>query len=267
MLETLLPYFAIDKVFAVDKFREMLVRNIAVIGYFGTWEILGCDYKEAPDFYFDKLVVASESSDDHLKESAASMICALAIYESDSAAKDWIMRTGHDKNQQNAMCRQAVSSLSNKDFHSCSIEVLRHLINHATSCLDEFTQIFRGKEKINLREDKDFIFSLMSSLQGENDRLIYWFLKYANSSKWDLPEYVPMLNILSVPMGKFLMNGSNQYIVEEFVKYIHRMISCSVDNENINICLGALDMVYKCSLMNNSTLSKLIEKYNGSWIT
>ncbi|MCR4963839.1 MAG: hypothetical protein K6B40_08215 [Firmicutes bacterium] len=258
-LHCLLPFFQSDSDFVVAKLRQLLNTDLRIIGAHDFWNLLSQDYQNNKQAYRDILLEACRSNFEDLSEVAAGMLCALAIFTNDDQAYEAITSFDFSFEQQNKICKQAVSSFDIANFHTRSKEILLTFSNKTTKYLSSFNQLFYEK-RISIQRDSDFLICLMKSRQ--NQRLLYSFVNYLNKSDEDICQFAEALKTLADSLADSPFCGYERLDVQNFVQCVVRLSDRSKDNPAIQkICLEIWDNLFKNNWQYVKPISDMIDYF------
>ena len=264
-LNALLPCYSIEKEFSITIFKKIIKRNPMIFCSPVLWELLACDFSNSPRFYLRKLFEACKKNDSRLKQAASSIICAIAVYNSNKKAFKWIIKTKRDEIQQKAICKQAIYSLRYENSFRPSKEILMHIAKTSRYALSEFEDLFSIDKMIKSDTGiNDLIVMLMSSPLGKTDGMIFAFLKFLNKSSDDISIYISVINEIASSIHRTADSYQQQHITENLIKCISKMTAyCIKNNKDLNSCLNAWDEIYRYSILRGDYFFRLYEKYNN----
>lgn len=257
-MNCILPYYNIEKVFAVKIFTSLTDADLRIICIHGYWAILSREYDNDPSYYRKKLIEACLSKDDDLAETSAELLCAIGIFYNDKEALTFIMSHQFNAKQENRICLQAVSSFNLDEYHEKSKMVLTHLLNHSSNELTGFNHLFID-QRIKIKRDEKFLIHLMKSPQGVP--LSHPFLNYLYKSNENICDFAHILEIISNNLSPKFPHGK-ELIVTDLVKCVIRLFDKGKDDPIIcEICLNIWDKLFMSSPYDIKPLSDMIDDF------
>ena len=254
-----LPYYNIEKDFAVEVFNSLIRTDLRIISAHGFWDILSREYDSNSTYYREVLIEACLSEISDLAEHAAGLLCAVAIYHDDQDALNFIMTHQFSDKQQGKICLQAVSSFDSDEHHEKSKIVLMYLIDHSSEEMYEFNRLFFD-QRIAIERDEEFLIHLMESHQGA--QLIHSFLDYLYESDKDICSFARVINAIGNSISQMPPEGGYRFIVNDLVKCIVCMFDKGKEDPFVReICLDIWDKLFRSNLHDIKPLSDMIDDF------
>ncbi|MBR1533146.1 MAG: hypothetical protein IJ639_02190 [Ruminococcus sp.] len=256
LTECLFPLYQIDPEYALALFRELLSRDIRILGYPGAWNLILEDHENNGPFYAEKLSKATASSINGLNDEAAGMLCAYTVFF-DQTLFPTLCADSYSERQVNEICRQAISSFDKADFHEISRDILLYFIKTYDKEIFELNRLFSDK-RINIYRDKDFLTELMESKQAQ--RISYQFLEYIKEQDQDVTLYLDVLRNLSESALKDRIDWRTGDIINSLTVIVLGILDKNQFNRSIKqICLDIWDNIYQSCYEQVKPLTELLD--------
>lgn len=257
VVTSVMPYYSFDMEFCVSVFKNLVNQDLRTITARGVWDILFQDYNNDPEYYRSKLISACKSGVKDLAESAAGMLCAVAIFFNDKKAKQFIIAETLSELQENKICFQAASSYNTDENHIISEEILLHLIDCSPNRLHGIDRLFFDK-CVDIHRDKAFLIHLMQSKQGP--ALINIFLEYLSDSGEDIRAFAEVLEAVGNGLVAGPTDWSGGLIVENMIQCSVRLLDGAKGDLKIqNIALELWDNLFRSNLSSIKPLSDMLD--------
>lgn len=258
-LDCVIPFYNIDRSFAVEIFNSLLESDLRIVCAHGSWEIMSREYTDYGSRYRAKLIDACLSEIDDLAEGAAGLICAVAIIFNDQDALRFILSHSFSNKQQEKICQQAAYLFNSDEYHDKCKIILLHLIDHTANELLGFRSLFL-KKRIILKRDEEFLIHLMESHQSV--RLLHAFLDYLYESDEDICGFAQILRTASNSLTRMTSLYEGRLAVHDLVKCVIRLFDKGKSKEPIlEICLDILDDLFRSNLTDIKPLSEMIDNF------
>ena len=259
-LQCLLPIYNCDNEFAISGLKLLLNTDLRIIGAFGFWELLYRDYQKSQQYYREKILAACVSDIEDLSKTAVGILSALAIFFDDDFAYDAITTMCFSAEQQNEICRQAISSFSKTQFHMRSENIILRMIGKADTYIPSLSQLFYQKN-LSIQRDSEFLVKLMRSSHCHD--LLYPFLRYLNESDEDICQFVLVLKTLAESLVTSPNNQRDWLSIEDLVQCVIRLSDRGKDNVFIRTtCLDIWDNLFRSQLNSIKPMSDMIDNYD-----
>lgn len=250
------PYYNIDAEFSINMLKELVQKEICVLGHHGIWEIICRDYYNNSDFYLTHLLKACKSNIEDLDEKAASYLCAIAIYYDFDIAKRLYEIPLNDR-QLSAVCEQAAFSFGQEEFRKNSKEILLHYINEGKTDIPDLNMLFY-EHQIDISRDEEFILRLLCS--NLNAYQLHNILEYINKQDSDTSQYTNILHALCEKIPTDGYSYDKVQITNDLIKCLIQLLSQNNHNDKIKKqCLDMWDIIYKSSYVAVQPFSQMLD--------
>lgn len=253
-------YYYIDADFSLSLFKSLLSLDLRTLYAPGCWEVLGREYQNHVVDFFPAIEEACKSDVEDLAEQAAGYMCAIAIFENDERALDFILSYSFNEKQQERISRQAVSSFGFEDYHKASQQILSNLLDTSSKDLLGLRRLFLD-HKIDLQRDMEFLCRLMESRQS--GALLHSFLMYLDESDEDICAYAPILERISKALIKVPVQYKMRLSVDNLVKCVVRLFDRGQKRPDIcRISLDIFDNLFMSDLGLVHPLADMIDVFD-----
>ena len=258
-LQCLLPYYNSDSVFSVTGLNLLLNTDLRIIGAHGFWDLMFREYQNRQHYYRGKLLKACQSDIEDLSMTAAGMLCAIAIFCGDDYAYEAMETIDLSADQQDEICKQAISSFNEARFHERSEIIILDMLERADGRIPCLGQLFYQK-CISIQRDSDFLIKLMRSEHCHE--LLYPFLRYLNESDEEICQYVYVLKTLAKSLAITPNHERDLLSIEDLVQCVIRLSDRGKDNAQIRVtCLDIWDNLFRSQLNSLKPMSDMIDNF------
>ena len=252
----LFPLFHINSGYSLALFRELLSRDVRILGFYGAWSLILEDHENCGSFYAEKLSKAAVSNIDEIKNEAARLLCAYTVFFDQTLLPD-LCSDSYTKQQVEEICRQAISSFDKEMFHDISRDILLYFIKAYDNEIYEMNRLFKDK-RINIYRDKDFLKELMASKQAQ--RISYPFLEYIKEQDMDLTVYLDILREISKNALQDRTDWRTIDIIDRLTVIVLRILDKNRYNRSIKqICLDIWDNIFQSCFEQVKPLTELLD--------
>ncbi|MBP0983317.1 MAG: hypothetical protein J6A19_06285 [Oscillospiraceae bacterium] len=249
------PYYNLDKEFCINTLKELIEKEIRTLGYYDIWDIICCEYSNIGEFFTSSLIKACCSGIEELDVIAAGYLCAAAIYYDFDIAEQ-IYKLPLNDNQIDRICRQAVYSFNQEEFHQNSKDILLHFLDEGKTDLFAFSQLFYDNY-VDLDRDEDLLLKLLSAKLKEHH--LHTILDYINTNAQDIERYAKILHSICEGMLKNEMRDTDT-IANDLIKSVIKLLDANKHNPEIKAqCLEMWDIIYKSSYKSSMPFSQIID--------
>lgn len=249
------PYYNFDKEFCINTLKELIEKEIRTLGYHDIWEIICREYRNNGEFFTSSLIKACCSGIEELDVIAAGYLCAAAIYYDFDIAEQIYKLPLNDK-QIDHVCRQAVYSFNQEEFHQNSKDILFHFLDEGKTDMFAFSQLFYDN-CVDLDRDEDLLLKLLSAKLQEHH--LHTILDYINTNAQDIGQYTKILHSLCEGMLKNEMRDTDT-IANDLIKSVIKLLDTNKHNPEIRAqCLDMWDIIYKSSYKSIKPFSQIFD--------
>lgn len=258
VMDCVLAYYNIDPGFAIETAKALIYRDIRTVAAYGFWQIISRNYKKDSEYYKSILIQSIESEVNDLAETAAEYLCAIAVYYDESII-DFISTHNFTQEQIGSICRQAIFSFDDEQYHERSKRILTRFI--ASQKHAGFSHLFTDK-RVKIQRDADFICELMRN-NPENYMLHSFFEFFANlNSEHEM--FAPILAEIGMSHREYTP-GEMHVPSTELAKCINILFDKAGKKPKIrNACLDIWDSFFRNQLHDTGSyrvVSNLLNSY------
>lgn len=253
-----IPYSNIDRHFSESVFRELVSTDLRVLTAKYSWELLSEIYKTDPKWCHETVVEALKSDIEGLANHAATLLCALAIFENDESMMGTLLEFPFSEKQFEAICLQAIVPFSDAKYHERSESIIRYLIKTSSAPLHSLGQLFYRRQ-IQIDRDLQFLTYLMETSQGQP--LLHAFLDYLKKSDSDLRGFAEVFQAIVKGIEAGDDNQQRVFIMNDFIGCVIRLFDMGKEDQRIKtICLELWDMLFMKNLHGMRQISEMIDE-------
>lgn len=250
------PIYHINPGYTLALFRELLSKDIRILGFSGAWNLILEDHETHGSFYSETLSKAVVSNSNDIKNEAAGMLCAYTVFFDQTLLPN-LCSDGYTEQQVNEICRQAISSFDKEKFHGISRDILLYFINAYDKEIYELNRLFKDK-RINIYRDKDFLKELMASKHAQ--RTSYYFLEYIKEQNMDLTLYLDILREISGNALKDRTDWRTSDVIDSLTVIVLRILDKNRYNRSIKqTCLDIWDNIFQSCFEQVKPLTELLD--------
>ena len=230
-----------DQNWATEKLLKHITDNPISIAFYDVWEVISRKYRDYQKQILDVLFNNLKFQCDEVRVISSKFLCALTICY-DNCLEERFLKENFDSNQIEAICKRAIASFDQEEFHEMSMRILEYFVENVDTKIDSLDLLFINK-RIRSGRDNDFLIKFVSSKQGTyHFEYMLEFLKDANEP---LDEYIDIL--LKVSSEEFQTDNiwESTNIIEKLMECIMKVLSNTDDNTIKTKCLDIYDNIFK----------------------
>ena len=257
LVDSLVDYYDVDRDFVLQIFRNLVTKDLRIIGAVNAWQLLSRDYECNEEFY-NKILIASSATDiEDLQEQVAGFICALAVYFDSKELQEYIFRVNHSDTVVKHIWRQAIYMLGIEKYKVTSRIILLHIIrNYELNTIYITEEVL--KEKIDLTADKKFILEVLSC--DNIAKLLPAFISYLSNID-DITFVYKAVDLITEKLVQENQDYMLRNAVDDFIKCLMNILDRCDDEAAKTICLNAWDALFKNNFRNMKALDEVMDEY------
>ena len=259
VMDCILFYYNRHREFAVTRFLSLIRQDLRILCAPNCWDLISREYEAHRAQYRSALMEACVSGDGHLDKTAASMLCAVAIYYHDHIALRFLLSHSFGKEQLDEICLQAAISFDMDAYHITSKLVLVYLMKHVSEPLHGFSRLFLDAH-IRIGRDAIFLIRLLKSQQGTP--LLHFFFEYLLKCEEDIRLFAHAIKAISESLTQSASDVSAQSILHDLVPCVIRLYDQGKNDPKVSeICLDIWDKLFMCNFQEMKPLSEMLDRF------
>lgn len=237
-----------EPAFAESVFRQLVRRDIRILGAIGGDALLWEFYPRDPMFCREQLLYTCGSGISDLAPQAAGLLCAAALFWKDETALSELLTGDFTKAQHDAICRQAVKAFPREDTKERSKIILLHFMDRFSGELYVLKNLFEEKD-VDLTRDKEFLIALMRSRQG----VFLWPAFLTLLCEWD-GDPTPYAEALEAACGTMTGEAGRPRHIwlhsRDLAQCVLRTLERFPENRQVReLCLSLWDELYRADIV------------------
>lgn len=249
-----------DVDFSLALFKELISKDIRMLIANHAWQIIGRDYKNAPDFYRERMIEALDTEYADLGKHVASMLCAVAIFYNDVDTQKYILESSFTDKQANSICKQAVNCFDREEYREISKKVILRMVQeHDLEFFALSTDFF--KENIIIERDKEFLLQLIGA--NTKTKMLVTILKFLCETDENIIDFAEVIYTVIKQAAALADEGPVRVGVDEMVRCVAHLYDVGKDDPRIKrICLDTWDELFKNNLRDIKSLATILDNFN-----
>lgn len=258
LMDCALAYYNMDPQFSIGIAKNLIKLDLRIVAAHGFWQVISRNYIRDTEYYRSILIQSAESDVKDLGETAAEYLCAVAVYY-DKSIIDYIAAHQFTQAQKDRICRQAIFSFDDEQYHERSLQILMLFLS--TQRHGEFSRLFTDK-CVRIRRDADFIGKIM--INDPDSRTLHSFFNFFSNLNSEHELYAPILAEIGKSYKEY-KPGEMYKRSTEFAKCINILFDKAGKNPQVQtICLDIWDDFFKNQMYDAGSyrmLSNLLNSY------
>lgn len=252
-------YYNEKRDFSIEILKNLIDKDLRIIGYQHVPQILFWEYENEPDYYRGLALKAVNSGNSDLQELGAEILCAVSILYKDESAFYHVLNKKFSERQENKICHQAIKLIAEPGCYAKSAAIIQHFIETSENDITAFHMLFHD-ERIDIRKDKQLLLALIKSKHFS--RLAYEFMDFLDSMREEeICEYAEAVEAISVSPPLY----ADHYMTDtEITKLAHCVLriydKAAGDSHLTEICLNVWDNLF---MHNENCIRKISEQIDN----